>query len=370
MQIKFTLRWQIEDAPARELPPELIALLDGVARGGNLRFGARESGLSYRHAWGLIKQWEGYFGEPLVVLERGRGATVTASGDALRQAWHKTTERSAAGLADAARFAGQLLSALGTARGGSNFKLAASHGFGITTAAELLRARGCQPEIQFLGSEESLRRYAAGDCLTAGFHIPLGELGRTLWRQFAPYFNLQRDSFLLVETRELGFMAKRGSRPVGCAEIARRKMRFLNRQPGSGSRLVFDLLLARAGLQAEAINGYHNEEYTHLAVAATIAAGQAEVGFGVRAAAEKFALAFAPEVIEKYLLVVPRDGLSRPPLSALHRVLQSAEYRRQLKAIPGTDASRAGTHYEVKDIVRLITPKSPAKRVKTRIVKS
>jgi putative molybdopterin biosynthesis protein len=354
MDVQLTLRWRLGTKPSEELPAELIALLDGVARGGNLRFAAREANLSYRHAWGLIKHWERVFAHSLVALERGRGSELTASGELLRQVWHKTGERTAAALAEAAAHAMRMLEAVTGEQDGTALKIAASHSFGVTTLVALLRDAGVDVEVQFLGSEESLKRYAAGECAVAGFHLPEGELGRQLWARFQRYLDARRDVLLLVENRQLGFMARRGSSRLSVKDIATKKLRFLNRQPGSGSRLVFDLLLDAAKIKSAAIDGYHSEEYTHLAVAAVIAGGAADVGFGAQAAAETFGLDFWPEVFEKYFLVVPREAMHRKPISAVQRLLNSQAYKRQLNKVPGSDGRSSGKRLEPKQVPTLI----------------
>jgi molybdate-binding protein len=86
------------------------------------------------------------------------------------------------------------------------------------------------------------------------------------------------------------------------ADLACSRARFVNRQKGSGTRLWFDHLLEEAGIPPSAIPGYGAEEFTHQAVAAVIASGAAEAGLGVRAAAERFGLAFVPVGRETYYL--------------------------------------------------------------------
>ncbi len=354
MNIELTLRWHFAGKHPEELPHNLIRLLDGVARGGNLRFAAKETRLSYRHAWGLIKHWERFFGHSLVALERGRGADLTTSGELLRHVWHKTNERIAAALNEATVHVTRQLEAIATNAGGTKLIVAASHGFGLTTLLDLLRAARIETEIQFIGSEESLRRYAAGDCHVAGFHLPHGELGKKLWNRFQSYLDAKRDSLLQVETRELGFMARRGGPRVTLVDIAAQKLRFLNRQAGSGSRLVFDLLLAATKVKAAEIVGYHHEEYTHLAVAAVIAGGAADVGFGAHAAAQKFGLEFWPEVSEKYFVVVPREGLHRKPISVVHKTLAGQAFKRALTAVAGSDGRGSGKQIELKSVPTLL----------------
>ncbi len=360
MHIELGLRWHLQGKDREELPPELIALLDGIVVGGNLRYAARAARLSYRHAWGLVKQWEKFFDHALVALERGRGATLTDAGEALREAWHKSLERVQPALTDAASFAARALEPLTRAQEEGSLTVVASHGFGLSTLCDLLREQEVAVDLQLLGSEQSLARYAQGDCKLAGFHLPEGELGARLWQRFMPLLDARRDVLLLVETRELGFISRRDNPVSGIRDIARRKLRFLNRQPGAGSRLVFDLLLADAGLKPSAIPGYHHEEYTHLAVAAVVAGGEADCGFGVRGAAERFGMAFTREVSEQYLLVLPREAMHRKPYSLLKRLLSSQAYKQALGSTAGSEARGSGRLIELKQIPTLL--RLPARR--------
>ena len=350
MEIEFKTRWFLKGREHTELPAELIALLDGIAVGGNLRYAARDACLSYRHAWGLVKTWERFFGHSLVALERGRGATLTEAGETLRTTWQRTHERLSPALQDAQLFAGRSLEPLTRVLEESTLQVVASHGFGMATLAEVLRESGVAVDLQVLGSEASLERYAQGQCRVAGFHLPEGELGARLFARFSPLLDARRDALLLVETRELGFMSRRERPVTSVGDLARRKLRFLNRQPGSGSRLVFDLLLASAGLEAADIIGYHHEEYTHLAVAAVVAAGEADVAFGARAAAERFGLAFHREVTEQYLLVLAREFMHRKPFSLLKATLASRAYKQRLAGIVGCEARGSGRLLELRQI--------------------
>ncbi|MGE0373368.1 MAG: substrate-binding domain-containing protein [Gammaproteobacteria bacterium] len=354
MKIELGLRWWVGEKPAEELSPDLVRLLDGIARGGNLRFAAQDARLSYRHAWGLVKHWEARFGTKLVSLEQGRGSELTRAGELLRESWHRTRERTEVALAEAAVQASRAFEGLSAVAQGEKLVLAASHGFGVSALVTQLRDTQTEPDVHYVGSEEALKRYAAGECQVAGFHLPLGKHGRSLWLRFQRYLDPRRDVVLLVETRELGFMARPGTPRVDVRALAERKLRFQNRQTGSGSRLVFDLLLAETDLRPEAIVGYHNEEYTHVAVAAMIASGGADVGFGARAAAEKFQLEFWPEVTEKYFVVMPREELKRKPCALVPRLLAGKAYKHLLNETPGSDSRGSGKQLDLRHVATLI----------------
>jgi molybdate transport repressor ModE-like protein len=354
MEIRLGLRWCVAGESGEEIPPALIQLLDGIARGGNLRVAAQAAQLSYRHAWGLLKHWEERFGAPLVVLEQGRGADLSRAGERLREVWHKTLERNSTTLQEASQQASLQLQRISSEPVHEHLVLAGSHGFGLTSLTALLRKAKIEPEVQIVGSEEALRRYAAGECQVAGFHLPVGAYGKPLWGRFQAYLQPRRDVTLLVETRELGFMSREGTVITSPEQIVARKLRFLNRQPGSGSRLLLDILLTEHGIDSGTLKGYEDEEYTHSAVAATIASGRADVALGARAAAERFNLRFHPVVTEKYLLVISRETLRRKPGAQLLRLLGGQTYKRLLNQIPGSDSRGSGRQIELKHIPVLL----------------
>ena len=119
--------------------------------------------------------------------------------------------------------------------------------------------------------------------------------------------------------------------------------RFVNRQPGSGTRLLLDHLLAQAQLDPTTIDGYEARvEYTHLAVATAVASGAADVGLGIEAAASAHGLAFVPLVEEDYFLVCLKPMLDSPLIAALRSVLATPAWAAALQAFPGYGVQRPG----------------------------
>jgi molybdate-binding protein len=135
----------------------------------------------------------------------------------------------------------------------------------------------------------------------------------------------------------------------GAADLARAGLRFGKRQPGSGTRFLLDCLLEEAGVDTRDIAGYEQGEYTHAAVAAYVASGMADVGFGVETPARRFKLDFLPVDRERYFLLCHEAALSRPRLQALLQVLRSADYQRGVGELPGYAPWRCG---EVETLAR------------------
>ena len=137
--------------------------------------------------------------------------------------------------------------------------------------------------------------------------------------------------------RTQGILVQKGN-PKGVAavsDIAKEGVSYVNRQKGAGTRILFDFLLQEAGLTQDRIYGYENEEYTHTAVAAQIAGGNADAGMGIYAAAKIFDLDFIPIAEEEYDFLVKTDTLNHPAVQAFLEVLRSDALKNSLKELGG-----------------------------------
>jgi putative molybdopterin biosynthesis protein len=111
-----------------------------------------------------------------------------------------------------------------------------------------------------------------------------------------------------------------GGNPLGIRilkDVATRGARFINRQRGSGTHLALQRLLQVQDIEPSEINGYYTEEFTHLAVAAAIASGVADVGIGIEAAARRLKLDFIPLFVEDYYLLGKRETFDRSDAEAI-----------------------------------------------------
>ena len=155
----------------------------------------------------------------------------------------------------------------------------------------------------------------------------------------------RRDATLRFATREQGLMVKRGNpkRIGSLSDLVRPSIRFVNRQEGSGTRALLDRLLGSAGVRPRQIRGYAVEEYTHLAVAATVASGMADAAFGIEAAAARHGLAFMPIATETYLLACRLTRLKSKPVVALRQLMAGAAFRNATAGLAGYQLLGAGT---------------------------
>lgn len=352
MQVGFDIRWRV-GREGQPLDPRLFELLSAIAEAGSLQRGAALVRLSYRHAWGLLQRWEALLGQPLVKLERGRGARLTALGEKLLWADRRVAARLAPELESlASALRGELAQMLGSQQP-PPLRICASHDLTLPPLRDLLHQQGAaHVDLQFRGSLDSLRLLAGGRCDLAGFHLAEGPLGRLLAPRYRPWLS-RRQRFIHVAHRQQGLMIRhadaKGIRRV--ADLARPGVRFINRQSGSGTRVLLDTLLNACGLESARVDGYASEEFTHMAVAAMVASGAADAGFGIEAAAAQFDLHFIPVVRERYCLAVRRESLAGPAASALLLALLSPEFKRSVRHLRGYDPGEAGTLLGLRDVL-------------------
>lgn len=125
-------------------------------------------------------------------------------------------------------------------------------------------------------------------------------------------------------------------------DFANNQVRFVNRQGGSGTRVLLDYLLKQRGIAKQKILGYDREEFTHLGVAVAVASGSADVGLGIQSAANSLGLDFIPVGEERYDLAIPKEYMSDPRIEALLEVIISSEFQSDVQALGGYDTRDTG----------------------------
>jgi putative molybdopterin biosynthesis protein len=178
----------------------------------------------------------------------------------------------------------------------------------------------------------------------AGSHLldtATGDYNRAYIRRYIPDMAV---SLVTLVHRWQGFMTPSGNpkNVKGIADLARPDIVFVNRQAGSGTRILLDYELAKAGIAPEGVIGYRNEEYTHMNVAMAVAAGAADTGLGIHAAAEALGLDFIPVTKERYDLVIPRAYLDDEKIRILLEIIRSDEFKKKAMAMGGYEVHETG----------------------------
>lgn len=145
--------------------------------------------------------------------------------------------------------------------------------------------------------------------------------------------------------REQGFLIAKGNPNgiEGIQDMFRSDVSFINRNPGSGTRVLLDLELAKLAEEkgtdlkavVEKISGYEIEAKSHSAVAAAVAFGRADMGLAIKTVAEHYSLDFIPLREEKYDFAIPKDRIDKPAVKRFLDVLRSKEFSRELEKTPG-----------------------------------
>jgi putative molybdopterin biosynthesis protein len=346
IRIQIRPVWRFQSATERDFDFQLISILAELESSQKLTNAAESAGISYRHAWNVVAEWETFFGSPLVVKVKGRGTRLTPLGKRLLWAGQRAQARLAPELDNlAAEFAHALNESL--TEGMPSLVMHTSHDFAVAALRDMPALSKISIALQYRGSFNSLASLRRGECDVAGFHLPEGAVGALMAQRYAEC--LPREEYTLVSfvMRTQGLIVRAGNpkaiRDVG--DLVRPDIRLVNRQRGSGTRALLEYMISAHSLDRSRIAGYENEEITHGAVAALIAGNQADVGLGVQAAAAMYRLDFLPICRERYLLACRTEDLAMEPVRQLMASLQEPDFQSLVATLAGYDAADAGKVY-------------------------
>ncbi len=226
-----------------------------------------------------------------------------------------------------------------------------SHDITLDILSDEIRNRGNDIRIASgnVGSLGGLLALKKGTAHMAGCHlldIQTGEYNISYIRKYLE--GVPVHVFNLV-ARDQGLIIQKGNpkEVKGIGDLKRDDITFVNRQPGSGTRILFDYKLKEMGIGPACISGYENEEYTHMNVAVSVLNGMADVGLGIMAAARALDLDFIPVIKEQYDLVVPSSFVDDPKIELIIGVARSKEFRKRVKGLGGYNPAKSGDLWKV-----------------------
>lgn len=342
----------------------LFELLEAVRSQGSIQRASVAMGMSYRHVWGALKAWEAEIGEPLVHWNKGQPARLSAFAERLLWAEARARARLVPHI-EALRH--ELEQVMVQAMDGSQQLLSvwASHDLALPLLQTQAAAQHLHLELHFAGSLDALRAVSEGRCVVAGFHVPpLPDNEHVFAVALKPLLSPGRHKLIGCTRRWQGLMLARGNplKITSMADLGTAQARFVQRQPGSGTRLLTDHLFALHQVAPESLSGPASlVEDSHLAVAAAVASDAADAGIGIQAAAAAFGLDFVPLIEEDYFLVCLVEQLESPAVMALRRTLAAAAWTQALQGLAGYQTARSG---EVLSLTRAL-PWWQFKRAKT-----
>jgi molybdenum cofactor synthesis domain-containing protein len=222
-----------------------------------------------------------------------------------------------------------------------------SHDITIDILADEIRqkaGRNIRISSGNVGSLGGLTAIRKGSCHLAGSHLLDVETGDYNVSYIKRYLKGIPISLFRLVLREQGLIIQKNNPKgiKGIMDLTRDDISFVNRQPGSGTRILFDYTIARAGIKPASIQGYDNETFTHMSVAVDVLSGAADCGMAIYAAAKALDLDFIPIGTEQYDLVIPTDSLSDMKMQALLETIRSQGFRDRVTALGGYDPSRSG----------------------------
>lgn len=195
-----------------------------------------------------------------------------------------------------------------------------------------------------VGSMGGVRALALGAALASGAHLFDPSTGDFNFPFLAKLISTVQVRLVNVAIRRQGLMVAPGNpRDIqGIASLTRPDVRFVNRQRGSGTRILLDHHLRLGGIEARAVHGYTQEEMTHMGVAANVASGAADCGLGIYSAAKALGLDFVPLARERYDLIIPLVHLEDPRVRAMLEVLPSPAFKAKVRAMGGYETAWTG----------------------------
>ena len=227
---------------------DLLGLLMSIQDTGSIAQAAKSVGLSYRYAWGLLRSAEALFGEQLLQTGRGRGTSLTPLAQKLVWADRRIAARLSPTLHS---LASELEAELGRMAANKirTLRMDASHGFAVAALIAGIDRDALPLELRFRTSTDAVAALARRECDLAGFHIPLGRFEAATVAWYLRWLDPNLHCLVRVAGRQQGLIVARGN-PLGInglADLARPEVRFVNRQAGSGTRMLLEMMLAADG---------------------------------------------------------------------------------------------------------------------------
>jgi len=338
----------------------LFELLAAVVDGGSIRHAARLLGTSYRYVWDALRKWERLLGKPLVTWSQGQPTKLTPYAHRLLWLERRARTRMQSHL-EALRddLKGVIADALDERQ--LVVTVRASHDIALS----VLQRHASEDsdfhfELAFAGSVHALQALNDRQCLVAGFHVPaLQATAPVFFRALQPVLRPSEHRVIGCCRRMQGLILRPelAERVHTLRDVVRHDLRFVNRQVGSGTRMLVEHLMHEHSIAPTSWPRYaEHVENTHVAVGLCVASGVADVGIGIEAAALQFGLHFVPLLEEDYLLACMRDALEHPAVQRLRNVLAGPRWAQILRSLPGYGA--ATDPGGLLDVVQILRPGS------------
>ena len=221
-----------------------------------------------------------------------------------------------------------------------------SNDFTIELLSHELSKRFPKYSLSFsnVGSIEGLIALSRGSSHIAGCHLFDPETGDYNLPYITRYLPGIETIVVNLVYRDIGLIIKPGN-PLnisGIKDLSRSGVKTINRQKGSGTRILLDYELMKLGIDPKEVDGYEREVNTHMEVAMAVLSGAADVGLGIFSAAKMLGLEFIHITKERYDLIIPKENLSAPPIISLLEVIRSPKFKESISQMGGYDTRETG----------------------------
>ncbi|MEN3006092.1 MAG: substrate-binding domain-containing protein [Candidatus Methanosuratincola petrocarbonis] len=307
-------------------------ILEGIRNYGSLIAAAKSAGMTYAYAWNLIEELSARLGEAIVVARRGGedggGTALTEKGEELLESYLDLEAR-------VGSYLGTRTERVFREVRRADLVIAGSSCIGVKLISDLIK--GASVEVAEVGSTAGITAVMIGEADLAGLHLydeESGEYNIPFIRKF-----WQAGSAILIKgyLREQGFIVKRGN-PKGLLslrDLVHKRCRIANRNAGSGTRSILERLIIQEGVDPAELRGYEHELRTHEEVAKEVYEGRADMGIGLRGAAEALGLGFIKICDEEFDFACDKRRLHKKGVQIFINALRSEEFRAQLEQVPG-----------------------------------
>jgi len=284
----------------------------------------------------------GFVGDRIVATSLPRGAgcitSITEADGIIRIPNHIE------GLRDTEHAAAELLRPLSSIR--NTIVVVGSHDNALDVLADEIKANHGHLTLSssHVGSMGGLMAVKKGVCHLAGSHLLDTEDGSyniSYIKKYLPDITVKlinlvfRDQGLIVPPEN-----PKGIR--GIEDLGRDDITFINRQAGSGTRILLDYRIQQLGMQPGGIHGYEHEEFTHMAVAVAVQSGSVDVGLGIYAAAKALNLDFIPVVTEQYDIIIPQAHFETENIKILLEIINTKKFKKRVEALGGYSTEKTG----------------------------
>ena len=294
----------------------LTALLKDIDDGKTLMSACKKMGLSYRNIWQKLNEVEQALGFKLMNRVRGHGSQLSEYARYLIQFTEDFDQKTMR--------LGQS-SLVHLEEGFAQFRVKAKKQWRLASSSDPIIQKATLDiggfELMTAGSGEALERLLNYEVDIAGFHVSDPQSSQIISQR------LQKEGMQIfpVMKRVQGFLVAKGNplNIISPKDLLRAKIRFINRQKGSGTRLLLDTILAKEGIDGNAIRGYQNEEFTHSAIATAILAKKADIGMGVKSIALENGLDFIQLKDEIFFLAMSNEVSANSDIAKLIRKIRT-----------------------------------------------